>query len=368
MVAKILILGGTGMTGRLIVRHLLERSDAIVTIASRRLEKAKALAEDLGRDRPGRLLAVQAEAGDAETLKAALPGQSIVVVASPTTAHVERVARLAIAFGVDYLDIQLGAKKLATLQTLEYEIAKAGRCFITEAGFHPGLPSALVRFAAGHFDKIETANTACYLSLDKEIPYTDAIDELVETFRNYQPQIYVNRHWTLPGVFQMRKIAFGGDIGNRDSYSMFFEELRHLPDLYPSLRETSFFMAGGHWFTDWVVYPSAIAALKLLPAAKRPIGRYLWWGMRRFQKAPYRTELIVQATGLHAGQPTHFEAAVAHRDAYELTAIPVVATLLQYMEGLGRKTGLWMMGHTVDPRRLFTDMKRMGVKLRTTIS
>lgn len=368
MTAKILILGGTGMTGRLIVRHLLERSDAVITVASRRLEKAQALIEDLGRDQPGRLIAAEAEAGDAQSLKTVLPGHKIVVVASPTVAHTERVARLAIAYGVDYLDLQLGAKKLSVLHTLEYEIAKNGRCFITEAGFHPGLPSALVRFAAGHFDRIETANTACYLSLDKEIPYTAAVEELVETFRDYQPQIFTAKHWTKPGAFHIRKVAFGGDIGTRESYSMYFEELKHLPDLYPSLRETSFFIAGGHWFTDWIVYPSAIALLKLLPAARRPIGRYLWWGMRRFQKAPYRTELIVQATGTHAGQPTSFEASVAHRDAYELTAIPVVATLLQYLEGMGRKPGLWMMGHIAEPRRLFLDMKRMGVKLKTSVS
>lgn len=90
--------------------------------------------------------------------------------------------------------------------------------------------------------------------------------------------------------------------------------------------------------------------------------------MRRFQKAPYRTDLIVQASGLHAGQPTQFEAAVAHRDAYELTAIAVVAALLQYLDGSAVKPGLHLMGHFAEPRRLVTDMKRMGVKVRTATS
>ncbi len=368
MAAKILILGGTGFAGRLIARHLLERTDALVTIASRRIEKAEALVADIGRDLPERMRAVQAVAGDAESLKAALPGQTIVVVASPTTAHTEMVARLALVYGVDYLDLQLGARKLATLRALAPEIEKAGRCFITEAGFHPGLLATLVRYAAEQFDRIETANTACYLSIDKDIPYSDAVDELVDTFRDYNPQIFTGGHWSNPGVFQIRKIPFGGDIGTRESNSMFFEELRALPKDIPSLRETGFFMAGGHWFTDWIVYPSAIVALKLLPAAHRPIGRYLWWGMRRFQTAPYRTELVVKASGLHAGQQTRFEAAVAHRDAYDLTAMAVVAALLQYLEGMARKPGLWLMGYITDPRRLLTDMKRMGVKVRTATS
>ncbi len=124
-------------------------------------------------------------------------------------------------------------------------------------------------------------------------------------------------------------------------------------------------MAGGPWFVDWFVYPAAMAILKLLPYATKTVGHLLWWGMTRFQRPPYRTELIVQARGRHAGQMTHFEAAVSHRDAYELTAIPVAAAILQYLEGLGRRPGLWLMGHLADPRRLLTDMKRMGVKVRT---
>jgi saccharopine dehydrogenase (NAD+, L-lysine-forming) len=363
--AKILVLGGTGFTGRLIARHLIERTDAIVTIASRRLEKAQAVANDLGHDRPGRIFAVQAEAGDAAALRAALPGHALVVVASPTTAHVETIARAALECGVDYLDVQLGTKKFAFLKSLAPEIEKAGRCFITEAGFHPGLPAALVRYAAGHLDRIESATTACYLSVPRDLPYSDAVDELVDVFKHYQAQVFTNGHWTKPGQWQMKKIAFGGDLGTRQCYSMYFEELDLLPGMFPALRETGFYIAGTHWFADWFVMPAGFVMLKIFPAAVKTVGRFIWWGMTRFQKAPYRTELIVQASGVHAGQPTSFEAAVSHRDAYELTAIPVVAALLQYLEGMGRKPGLWMMGHLVDPRRLLTDMKRMGVKVRT---
>jgi saccharopine dehydrogenase (NAD+, L-lysine-forming) len=367
MPAKIIILGGTGLTGRLVARHLLERSDAIVTIASRRLERAEEVAADLGHDRPDRIKAVAADAADAASLRAALEGQTLLVVAAPTTAHVAAVTRAALDAGVDYLDLQLGAKKFAYLQSLAPQIEAKGRCFITEAGFHPGLPAALVRFAAEHLDTIETATTACYLSIGRDIPFSDAVEELVEIFRAYNAQVFKDGHWTPPGSYQMRKIAFGGDIGTRSCYSMFFEELRPLPDRYPSLRETGFYMAGSHWFSDTVIFPLAFVLLKILPKATRTIGRLLWWGMTRFQKPPYRTELIVQASGTHAGQKTQFEASVAHRDAYELTAIPVAAAILQYLEGLGRRPGLHMMGHLADPRRLFTDMKRMGVKVKTTV-
>jgi saccharopine dehydrogenase-like NADP-dependent oxidoreductase len=363
-VKKILILGGTGAAGQLIARHLLAQSDAEITIASRRREKAQALADDFNRQYPGRTAAVRAEASDEASLRAVFPGHAMVVVASPTTAHVGKVARVALDTGTDYLDIQLGSKKFATLKSLSGEIERAGRCFITEAGFHPGLPSALVRYAAAHLDTIERAVTAGYLGINREIPYSEAVDELVGIFKEAQGQIFTDGHWTRPGAWQMRKLDFGGDIGIKQGYSMFFEELRDLPTMYPTLKEVGFFISESHWFTDMVVMPVAFVMLKVMPYAKRTIGRFVWWGMMKFRKPPFRTELIVQASGIHAGQPTRFEAAVSHSDAYELTAIPVVAALLQYLDGSARKPGLWMMGHLAEPTRLMTDMKRMGVKLR----
>jgi saccharopine dehydrogenase (NAD+, L-lysine-forming) len=51
---------------------------------------------------------------------------------------------------------------------------------------------------------------------------------------------------------------------------------------------------------------------------------------------------------------------VAHPDGYELTAIPVVAYLMQYLDGSARKNGVHMMGHIADPVRLFNDMQCMG--------
>jgi saccharopine dehydrogenase (NAD+, L-lysine-forming) len=363
--AKLLILGGTGFTGRLVARHLLEQSNVEITIAGRDLEKAKRLVADLGANHAGQISAVKADAADAASLRAAFAGQDMVVVTSPTTAHVANVTRAALDAGADYLDVQLGAKKFAHLKSLSGEIEKAGRCFITEAGFHPGLPSALVRFAAAHLDTMESAITAGYLGIGTEIPYSEAVDELVEVFKNYQAQTFKSGAWSKPGKWEMRKIDFGGDLGVRQCYSMFFEELRDLPTVYPSLREVGFYISESHWVTDLIVAPVVIVMLKVVPSATHTIGKFLWWGMMKFRKPPFRTELIVQASGTHAGQPTAFEAAVSHRDAYELTAIPVAAALLQYLDGSARRPGLHMMGHFAESQRLMLDMKRMGVKLRT---
>ncbi len=362
--ADILILGGTGYTGRLIAKHLLEQSVVNITLATRHPVKATAQAGELNQKYAGeRVEAVYADAASYESLLSVFRGKKIVIVAAPVTAYAENVVNAALEAGIDYLDVQLGAKKFAFLQSLSQQISQAGRCFITEAGFHPGLPSALVRFAASQFDTMESAVTVGYLNLGKNLPYTESVDELIEVFKDYQSQVFRNGQWTDPRKFILCKIDFGGDIGRKTCYSMFFEELRPIPGLYPSLKDMGFYMSESHWMTDWIIMPVVWFGLKVFPNAVRSLGKLLWWGMGTFHRPPYRVELQVQASGLKEGKNKKFIATVSHADAYELTAIPVVAALLQYLDNSSRKPGLWMMGHFADPVRLMEDMKRMGVKV-----
>jgi saccharopine dehydrogenase (NAD+, L-lysine-forming) len=366
--SRILILGGTGYTGKPIARLLLEHSQASITLAARHLDKAQALADELNQRYAGmRASAVHADAADAASLRTAFHDQDLIVVAAPTTAHAEIVVCTALETGVDYLDVQLGAGKFALLQSVAGEIERSGRCFITEAGFHPGLPAALVRYAATFLDTIESATTVGYINMGRNLPYTEAVSELIEVFKDYQARVYKNGQWTKTGSYDMRKIDLGGDIGRKLCYSMFFEELHPLPEIYPSLRNVGFYISESHWVTDWVIMPITWIWLKIMPKAVGPIGRLLWWGMGTFHKPPDRVELQVQASGLKEGSRVEIQASVAHPDGYELTAIPVVACLLQYMDGSARKPGLWMMGYIIDPIRLMKDMQKMGAQTNTII-
>ncbi len=372
----ILILGGAGYTGRSLTRHLLEQTETKIILAGRNLEKAQALAGALNAEfKDGRVTAVRADAADAASLKAAFTpevrgfaGADLVLVAAPTTAHAETVIRAALEAGVDYLDVQISAKKFALLGSLADEIKRKKLCFITEAGFHPGLPSALVRYAAAQLDAIESAVTAGYLNMGgSKLPYSDAMDELMEAFKEFQTQVYKNGQWTKVGSFDMRKFDFGGEIGARNCYSMFFEELRPLPEMYPMLKEVGFYISETHWLLDWVIAMLVMAGLKLFPQrGVRPLGKLYWWGMFNLPKPPYRLELQVQASGLRNGKQAKVRASVSHPDGYELTAIPIVAFLLQYLECSAKRPGLWMMGHLVEPVRLMKDMEKMGVSVQTS--
>ena len=64
--------------------------------------------------------------------------------------------------------------------------------------------------------------------------------------------------------------------------------------------------------------------------------------------------------------PRSVEVLISHVDGYALTAIPVVACLLQYLDGEIRKPGLWFQGQFVEPDQFFRDMQKMGVEVHFT--
>jgi hypothetical protein len=360
---KILILGGYGLTGKLLARHLLQQSGAEVVIAGRHLDKARSYAGTLNSEFVGtRVSALRVDAASKDDLQKALQGVNLLVVAAPATRYSEQVIHAALDSRVDYLDIQIDANKFAILKALDGEIKQAGLCFITEAGFHPGLPSAMVRYAASNLDHIDSATVACYLNMGHELPYSEAVDELMEVFRHYQAQVYENGSWTKASSWNLRKVNFGGEIGTRTCFPMFFEEIRDLPQMYKTLQDVGVYISGSHWLVDWVISPVVMFGLKLFPRrGVRPLGKLMWWGMQTFPGPPYLVLLKVEATGEKGGKPVKFEASVSHRDGYELTAVPVVACLLQYLDVSARRPGVWMMGHFADPVRLFEDMSRMGL-------
>ncbi len=357
---NILILGGYGSTGRLLVKHLLQQTKHKLIIAGRHLEKAEALAREYASNR---LTARQVDASDSRSLKAALQDIDFLLVAAPTTHQTEAVVSAAIEARVDYLDVQYSDEKLRALRAHEKQIKRRQLCFVTEAGYHPGLPSAMIRYAASQVDCLESALTSGYLSVGKNFPYTEAVDELTEGFLNYQAQVFKNGQWTKSGSYDTRKFDFGGDIGKRECYSMFFEELRDLPKTFPSLQEAGFYISGMGALADTL---TMIVLLGLKVAPKRglkPLGKLMWWTMTRLSTPPYRVVLQVEARGQKRGRPIQFRTQIAHEDGYEMTAIPVVAFLMQYERV--RRPGLHMMGHLAEPGRLFKDMQRMGVHVQT---
>jgi NAD(P)-dependent dehydrogenase (short-subunit alcohol dehydrogenase family) len=369
---SIIILGGYGSTGRLIAQLLLQETTTTLVLAGRNRDKAQAEAKRLNELYPGgRVQGAFADAAEPESLRTLFAEAGLVVVASSTAEYTAQVAGAALAAGIDYLDVLYSTQKMAVLQDMAADIEAAGCCFITDGGFHPGLPAVLIRYVAGEFDRLSSALVGSVIKVDWSaldlVPETMA--EFVAEFLDFQGLVYKDGVWRKAGTMAMinpQKMDFGEPFGRQYGLPMFLEEMRAIPELYPEIKETAFFVGSLNWFVDWFLSPLIMVGLKISPEkSARPLGRLMYWGLRTFSRPPYGTLLKVEARGEKAGHALAIDLVVAHEDGYAFTAIPVAACLLQLLDGSIRKPGLWLQANAVEPKRLIADMIRLGVEVRS---
>ncbi len=369
----ILILGGYGNTGRPLARLLLQESKVQLVVAGRSLERAERLANDLNLAFDGnRVRGERVDASDMASLRQAFATVNFVVVASSTSQFTRQVAIAALEAKIGYLDIQVSTQKLDLLKSMALAIQQAGCCFITDAGFHPGLPALLVRYAAQYYDQLISARVGSVIKEDwNSLEIVDStVYELVELMNDFEMSTFKSGKWkkvSLTSMSDYIAMDFGGVFGKQYTAPMMLEEMRALPGMFPSLQETGFYVGSFNWFVDWVIMPIAMLAMKLWPqAALKPMSRWMHWGLKTFSKPPYGTLLKVEARGLKDGQPKTMQVIISHPDGYLFTAIPVAACLLQYLDGSIDRSGLWMQALIVEPTRFMQDMQRMGINIKIT--
>lgn len=367
---RIVILGGYGNTGSLIAKYLLQETGCEIIVAGRNRVRAGQLASVMNDEHPGRRVSgVFANAAEGESLKRVFTDADLVIVASSTTQFTRPIAEAALASHCDYFDIQFSNAKIDYLKSLDNDIRSAGLCFITDGGFHPGLPAVMIRYIAERFDRLQIAHVGSVIKINwRDLALgDDTFAELIEFMNDFSGAVFKNGKWQKVrwlGMFDTIGMDFGEPFGKSYCVPMPIEEITSLPAMYPGLQDTGFYVGGFNWFVDWLVFPFIWPLYKLLgKRSVKPLGKVLGWGLRNFSQPPFGTRLKVEAAGLKDGRKKSHSLLLSHADGYAFTAIPVVATLLQYLGEAGRKPGLWTQAHFVEPKRMFDDMQKMGIVL-----
>lgn len=364
---NILILGGYGGTGKLICRWLLGETEVSIIIAGHDIKKAEELHNKLKQEFPTKnISAIFVDVLNYNSLLAAFKNISLVIDATTAINCVQNITKAALEAGVDYLDFHFGQKVFPELKTLTQEIKDSDRCFITQAGFHPGLPSAFVRYAASQFDEIKKATVGMVMNF--EIKKPESIYELVDVLTDYNVDIFKKGKWRKANYKDSKKIDFGIRFGIRTCYPIQMEEMYALPEMFP-LDETGVYAAGFNWFIDYFVIPLTIILSKIKKGLGRKfIAKLLVFGFNNFSKNNRGVSFVLEAEGIKNKKPMKFRLVAEHEDVYDFTAIPIVACIRQYLDGLIDKPGLWLMGQIVNPDHLIKDMKNMGIKIKDQIN
>jgi hypothetical protein len=364
----ILLLGGTGRAGRRAARLLIEQTDARVLIGGRNREKSAAFAAELTHEfTGGRVEARAVDAADESSLRAALEGVRLLFDCGPTALFTGRIPLACIAAGVDCLDIH-PSRSLAVLRPLAHEVARAGRCFVTQAGLHPGLPATIMRHAASLLTRCDSVVAGMRFNIG-EVPGPESIVELIEEMGVYRSLVWRDGTWRKPSWSHTRRFDFGPGLGHHTCYPMWSDELEGLPERVGA-KEAGFYVAGFNWFADAVVTPLAVALGSVRRGlGARPLAQLLAFSVRRFGRPPFAIVLTAEATGERDGTPSTVRVVLRSDDddGYRLTAVPAVACVKQLLDGAIGRPGVHLMGHLVEPARLAGDMKRMGIGVEVAV-
>ncbi len=363
---KIIILGGSGNTGFLIAKYLLQTTDCSIILAGRNSLRSGECANKLNTEIEGsRVSSLKVNAEDRESLIAAFSNSDFLVSAGSTSQFTSNIAGAAIKCGIDYIDVQYSALKLKQLNSIKNEIESNGRCFITDGGFHPGMPAAMIRYAASKIDELQKANVGSLIKINwKGLNFGEATAlEMIEEFKSFNPLIYKNGEWIKLDYKNRKIFNFGKKFGMQKEVAMMLEEMRELPEMIPTLKEAGFYVGGFNWYVDYFLMPLMFIYFKLFPKlSPLPIAKLFKWGLHTFSPPPYSTQLLLHAEGIKEGIPAKFEMKISHEDGYALTAIPVTACIKQYLDG-NKTPGLHFQANFVEPVKFFDDMKKMGVEI-----
>jgi hypothetical protein len=364
--SKILIIGASGLLGQTLTRLLLKHTDSDLLLAGRDMKRVKDAA---GKESSQRLSFIELNPHNPQAVREAMKDVRFLLNATSRGPHNRVLIDAACDAGADYMDAQIVNELLKPDTALKEKIEKAGCCCVIQAGFHPGVPAALVRYAATQLDSVEKAMVGATINPEHGIQFTSGVGELMELFGDYirHPADYGYGKKSKGVKYPKMKFRFG--FGEKSLYPMQMAEMAALPEMIPGLTEAGLYISGSNWLADYLATPiilfGAFIAPKKLAA---PLGHLFCWSSRQFMKPPYGTVLQLEADGVHKGKSAHLRVSLFHADEYDLTAIPMVATIKQMLNGHARKPGIQMMGHLCDPEMLIEDMKKMGIKIEKEIS
>jgi lysine 6-dehydrogenase len=226
MLMRVIVLGGCGEMGSEATRDLARTSEfEEIVVADLNLEKARALAAELG---GGRVRALQVDAGDERRLSEQLKGFD--VVANCTTYHFGmKATRAAIRAGVNYLDLG-GLFNTPKQLELDEEARASGVTVCLGCGATPGVTNLLARRAADQLDEVDEVHVA-FASFRSVAPSPGLLDTVLDEFSPGSRRFFwrAGEFVEVPAFSGARRVRFAEPVGEAEVYYVPHSETHALP-------------------------------------------------------------------------------------------------------------------------------------------
>lgn len=352
---RITVFGATGQAGRCITRFLLNDPSCEVTGCSRSDTRLRQLTSSLAGS-PGSLQTQVVDVASEAHVLEAMSSADVVVGATSQSADGPVLADLAVRCGTSYLGIHLSSEtKWAKLRSMQEACVEKGVMVVDDAGAHPGLPAAMVRYAA-----LDGPLRSAWVGGKFALPWNDldvtpaTIADFVDEIESMQPAVFKNGK-KVRGYRHARAFDFEIGRGAETCTPMFLEEIGELAQS-GTVASTGFFIGGFGRLVDYGIFPLSMGLVKL---NRRWASQVMWWGLRRLaSEAPYGV-LLLDAERASDGSPVRLR--VSHADPYVLTAAPAVATIRQMLSH--PKPGVWTQAGFVEPQSFFESLQEWGIKV-----
>ena len=361
---KIGILGATGQAGKIIAAKLLSQKAGIPVLFGRYPEKLETLSDSLRHLASEKLETAVVDIRDPNALEKAFRKLDFMVIALSSPENLPAIISAALATGTHCIDILLGSKeKREVLESYHELFKKSGICYITDCGYHPGIPGAMARWADELCPGLHDVDIFGSFGLNWKAKCfaTETIADFTRELKTMDMSILENSQWKT--CLKNRRFDFNDGRGIRNCIAMGMDEIRIIRQYIPTLNHAGFFIAGFGKVVDWVVLPSCFAALALFPNAKQQIGKFFLWSLGTFCNGDEWAEMRL----IGRGKGGTITIAVSYDDPYELTAIPVVACIRQFAMQPARP-GLWRQALYVDPSFFWRNLQNMGVQVSVTMN
>lgn len=359
---------GAGGVGTVVAHKMANQPDIFseVTLASRTQSKCDAVAKAIGKSH---VKTAQVDADNVEQLTRLIERVKPDLVVNVALPYQDLpIMDACLATGVSYLDTaNYEPRDVAKFEyswqwAYKERFERAGLTAILGCGFDPGVTSVFTAYAAKHhFDEINYLDIVdCNAGNHHKAFATNFNPEINIREITQKGRFYEDGKWVETGALEVHRGLNYPEIGERESYLMYHEELESLVKNFPTLRRARFWMTFGQEYLthlrviqdigmariDEVDYNGVkIVPLQILKAVLPNPGdlgaNYEGWTsigcrIRGRKDGKERTYYVYNNCSHEAAYRETGTQAVSYT-----TGVPCALGAEMFMKGMWRKPGVW---------------------------